>query len=168
MDIHALYNGSHQRTCSTVGWGWRIHRLHLCRRVRPPTTSVLNTVLNNLIVKFQESWSFGERGVLLHCHHSQVLFSLEWWHLIGVKSMDQIKLNCVLKLNWIAWNSTDFWHRNCVLMLNWIVWNRTVFDIESVYVCKQETNLILNWIVWNRTVYMYKNGFSINNSSHLY
>ena len=24
---------------------------------------------------------------------------------------------------------------NCVLMLNWIAWNKTVFDIETVYLC---------------------------------
>ena len=38
--------------CS-VGWGCRIHRLLLCRGVRPPPTSVLDMTLNNLMVKFQ-------------------------------------------------------------------------------------------------------------------
>ena len=42
---------------------------------------------------------------------------------------------------------------NCVIMLNWIAWNKTVFDIDTV--------LMLNWIVWNRTVCIYKNGFGI-------
>ena len=61
-----------------------------------------------------------------------------------VLSMNQIELNCVLKLNWIAGNRT-FDILNCVLMLNWIVWNGTVFGIETV--------LALNWIVWNGTVW---------------
>ena len=55
-----------------VGWGCRIHRLHLCRGVRFPPTSVLHMTLNNLMVRFQWCWSFGERGVPLHCHRSQV------------------------------------------------------------------------------------------------
>ena len=52
-----------------VGWGCRIHRLLLCRGV---TTSVLNMILNNLMVRFQQCWSFAECGVPLHCHCSQV------------------------------------------------------------------------------------------------
>ena len=42
-----------------VGWSCRIHRLFLCRGVRAPTTSVLNMTLNNLMERFQQSWSFG-------------------------------------------------------------------------------------------------------------
>ena len=33
------------------GWGCRIHRLHLCRGVRLPPTSVLDMTLNNVMVK---------------------------------------------------------------------------------------------------------------------
>ena len=36
-----------------VGWGYRIHRLHLSRRVRIPPTSVLDMTLNNLRVRLQ-------------------------------------------------------------------------------------------------------------------
>ena len=36
-----------------VGWGCRIHRLHLCRVVKPPPMSVLYMILNNLMVRFQ-------------------------------------------------------------------------------------------------------------------
>ena len=62
-----------------VGWGCRIHRLLLCRGVRPPPpTSVLDMTLNNLMVRFQQCWSFGECRVPLHCHHSQVHSGLEW------------------------------------------------------------------------------------------
>ena len=39
-----------------VGWGRRIHRLDM--------------TLNNLMVRFQQCWSFGECGVPLHCHCS--------------------------------------------------------------------------------------------------
>ena len=46
-------------------------------------------------------------------------------------------------LNRMAWNRNVFdklyLHLNCVLMLNWIAWNGTVFDIETL--------LTLNWIV---------------------
>ena len=72
-------------------------------------------------------------------------------------SMGQIEQNCVLILNWIAWNRTvlkfilrTYVKLNCLkwngfCMLNWIVWNRTVVT---------KTILILNWIVWNRTVWL--------------
>ena len=55
-----------------VSWGCRIHWLHLGWGVRPPLTSVLDMTLNNLMVRFQQCWSFGECGVPLHCHCSQV------------------------------------------------------------------------------------------------
>ena len=61
-----------------VGWDCRIHRLLLCRGVTPPPTSVLDMTLNNLMVRFQQCWSFGECGVPLHCHCSQVHSGSEW------------------------------------------------------------------------------------------
>ena len=62
-----------------VGWGCRIHRLHLCRGVRPPPpTSVLDMTVNHLMVRFQQCRSFGECGVPLHCHRSQVHSGPEW------------------------------------------------------------------------------------------
>ena len=61
-----------------VSWGCRIHWLQLCRGVRPPPTSVLDMTLNNLMVRFQQCWSFGECRVPLHCHRSQVHSGLEW------------------------------------------------------------------------------------------
>ena len=39
----------------------------------------------------------------------------------------------------------------CVLMLNWIVWNRTVLTFNCMWT---KTILILNWIVWNGTVWL--------------
>ena len=61
-----------------VSWGCRIHWLHLCRGVRPPLTSILDRTLNNLMVRFQQCWSFGEWGVPLHCHRSQIHSGPEW------------------------------------------------------------------------------------------
>ena len=98
-----------------VGWGCRIHWLHFCRGVRHPhLTSVLDMTLNNLMVRFQQCWSFGECGVPLHCH----------WHTYA-------KMNCLIKLNSFKIEMfltiKLYLHLNCMLMLNWIIWNRTVF-----------------------------------------
>ena len=62
---------------SPVGSGCRIHRLHPCRRVRPPPMGVLDMTLNNLMVRFQQWGSFRECGAPLHCHLSQVHSGLE-------------------------------------------------------------------------------------------
>ena len=40
--------------------------------------SFLDMTLNNLMVRFQQCWSFGECGVSLHCHCSQVHYGPEW------------------------------------------------------------------------------------------
>ena len=62
-----------------VSWSCRIHRLLLCRGVRPPPPkSVLDMALDNLMVRFQQCWCFGECGVPLHCHRSQVHSRPEW------------------------------------------------------------------------------------------
>ena len=59
-----------------VGWGCRMHRLNLCRGMRP-SPSVLDMIINDLMMRFQWCWSFAE------CHHSQVHSDPKWWHLIG-------------------------------------------------------------------------------------
>ena len=52
-----------------VSWGYRIHWLHLCKGVRPPPKRVSwYMTLNNLMVRLQQCWSFGECRVPLHCH----------------------------------------------------------------------------------------------------
>ena len=53
-----------------VGWGVEYIDCTSAEGVRPPATSVLDKTLNNLMVRFQQCWSFGEYGVLLYCHHS--------------------------------------------------------------------------------------------------
>ena len=40
------------KDCYPVGWGCRIHRLHLCRGLRSPPTSFLDMTLNYLMVRF--------------------------------------------------------------------------------------------------------------------
>ena len=69
----------HRSTCSVspVGWGYRIHWLHLCRGVSLPLPmSVLDLALNNLIGFSPGTW--GECEVPLHCHCSQVHSDPEW------------------------------------------------------------------------------------------
>ena len=88
----------------------------------PHPTSVLDMTLNNLMVRFQWCWSFGEYGVPLHCHSSQVHI---WPWVVApdrALSMSQIELNFVLMINWIIWIRTIwlnwihcFWQLNCVL-----------------------------------------------------
>ena len=56
----------------------RILRLHICWGVRLLPISVLNMTLNNLMVRFQLCWSFGECRVSLYCHCFQVHSGLEW------------------------------------------------------------------------------------------
>ena len=69
---------SSQYSHCPVGWGCRIHWLHLCRGGKTTPTSVLDMTLNNLMVRFQQCWSFGECGGPLHCHRSQVHSGPEW------------------------------------------------------------------------------------------
>ena len=61
-----------------VGWSCRLHRLHLYRVVSPHPMGILDMTLNNLMVRFQQCWSFGECGAPLYCHHSQVHSGPEW------------------------------------------------------------------------------------------
>ena len=67
-----------------VCWGCRIHRLHLCRGVRPPPTSVLDKTLD-MTLELRTSWT--------------ELLEIE---LFG-------RLKCVLMLNWIIWKKI-IWH----------------------------------------------------------
>ena len=51
--------------------GYKIHGLLLSRRVKPPN-ECHGYDTNNLMVRFQYCWSFGESRVPLHCHRSLV------------------------------------------------------------------------------------------------
>ena len=44
----------------------------------PPPINVLDMTLNYLMVRFHQCWSFGECGVPLHYHCTQVHSGLEW------------------------------------------------------------------------------------------
>ena len=72
----------------------------------PAPTSFLHITLNNLMVRFQSCWSFGECGVALHYHRFHAHSSPERKHLIRILSIVQIEQNCVLMLNLILWNRT--------------------------------------------------------------
>ena len=59
-------------------WGCRIHRLYRCRGVRHPPNDCPDMTLNNLMVRSQWCWGFGECGLPLHCHCSKVHSGPEW------------------------------------------------------------------------------------------
>ena len=89
-----------------VGWGYGIHRLLLCRRVRP---------LPNECPRYDTKQSYGEAPVMLELWGMRCTTSLPsppsllWSELIArdrVLSMGQIELKGVLMLYWIAWNGT--------------------------------------------------------------
>ena len=137
------------------GWGCKIHRQHLCKGGRLPKR----------VPGYDTKQSDGDASVMLVLWGMQSTSSLP---SVAVPlepgmvapdralSMSQIELNCVLTLNWVAWNKTALTIKlrtytklnclkwNCFCMPNEIVWNRTVLGTETV--------LKLNWIVWNRTV----------------
>ena len=120
------------------GWSHRIHQLLLCRGVRPHPYNECpwyDTKQSNCVVPvILELW-----GMLSTPSLPSLPGPLWPWVVAPdrVLSMGQIELNCVLMLNWIAWNRTVFCHWNCELMLH----------LSG----------------WNRIVYMYKNGFDFDN-----
>ena len=88
---------------SPVNKGFRIHQLHLCRCIRPPpTTSILDMTLNNLIGRLQ-SWSTPSLPLLLGPLWSRVVApdkvpsmgQIELFdHLTVYKQMTDVKWNC--------------------------------------------------------------------------
>ena len=129
----------------TVSWGRRIHRLHLCRGVKPPSIQWVSW--------YDTKQSDGEVPVMMELWRrwSTPLFpsfpgSL-WPTVVApdrVLSMGWIDLNCVLMLDWIAWNRTVLTLKlytyarlnclkwSCFCMINWIAWNRTVLKFNCV------------------------------------
>ena len=98
-----------------VGWGWRIHRLHLCKEVKKTPTSVLNMTLNDLIVpEMLELWGMWNDPSL------PSLPGPLWYGVVAPDrglSIGRIEVKCVLILNWIAWKKL-FRYVNCVILLN--------------------------------------------------
>ena len=108
-----------------LGWGLRIHRLHLCRGVRLP----------NKYPGYDTKQSDSEAPVMLELWGMQSTPSLLllpgplWPRVVAPDKVlsNQIELNCVITLDWIVWNQM-FLHltvytQKTVLILNWIVWN---------------------------------------------
>ena len=82
-----------------VGWGWRIYWLLLCRGVPPPSECP----------GYYTKQSEGEAPVILELWGMPLLPSQLWPRVVAldrVLSMGQIKLNCILMLNWIVRNRT--------------------------------------------------------------
>ena len=110
-----------------VGWGCRIHHLLYCRGVRHLPTSDTKKYDGEVPV-ILKLWGMRSTPSL------PLLLGLLWPGVVAPDrglSMRQIELNCVLMLNWIAWNRTVF-DIETVLTLNWIVWNRTVLTFNCV------------------------------------
>ena len=138
--MHLAWRFSHQSHTSIssqpndgncpVGWDSRIHQLLLCKGVGHPSKecSGYDTKQPNGEVSVMlELWRMRSNSASL------LLPGPLWFGVVApdrVLSMCQIKLNCVLMLNWIIWNGTVFWHWNCIFMQNWIVWNRTVLTFK--------------------------------------
>ena len=97
-----------------VGWGCRIHRLLLCRGVRPPT---------NECPGYDTKQSDGEVPAILELWGMQsipLLRSLPGPLWPGVAAPDKGPIYGLNRTKrWLAF--TVFIHLNCVFMLNWIV-----------------------------------------------
>ena len=77
--FHCHYSQVHSDpNCCPVSWGCSIHWLLLCRGVRAPLNECPVMILNNLMVRFQLCWSFGQCGVPLHCHYSLAQSGNTW------------------------------------------------------------------------------------------
>ena len=102
-----LYGIKYSYLICLVGWVWRIHRIYLSRGERPFLTSVLDMTLKNSMVPVMlKLWG------LLSTPSLPLLPAPLWPGVVApdiVQSMSQIKLNCVLMLNWIAWNRSIFY-----------------------------------------------------------
>ena len=112
-----------------ISWGCRIHWY-------PHSMSVLDMILNNLMVRFQWCWIFGKCRVPLYCHCSQVHSGPGVVASDRALSMGLNRTNGILMLNWIVW-------------LNWIAWNRNVFDNQTVLTFKLHAYAKLNYLKWN-------------------
>ena len=99
-------------TCS-VGWGCRIHRLHLWRGVRSTRSECpgYDTKLSDgWAPVMQEFWGMQSTPSL------PFLPGRLWPGVVAsdsALSMSQIELNCVLILNWITWNRSVLTRRQC-------------------------------------------------------
>ena len=127
-----LYFSSYPIQFCPVVCGCRIHQLLLCRDVRPPTNEWPG--YDGEFQMLLELWRLWSTPSL------PSLSSPFWSGMVAPNralSIGLIELICVLILNWIVWNRTDF-DSETVLTLKWIIWIRTVW---------------INWIAWNRDIF---------------
>ena len=93
-----------------VGWGCRIHRLHLC--TAPPNECTDSKQSDGEVPVMLGRWE-------MRSNPSLPLLPGPLWHRMVAPertlSMVEIELNCILMLNWIVWIRT--------VWLNWIAWN---------------------------------------------
>ena len=152
VPLHLYYTRNHS---FSVCWGCRIHRLLLCRGVRPLHKECRD---GEISIKL-ELWGMQSTPSLLS------LPGPLWPGMVAynrVLSMGQIELNCIQMLKWTTWNRTflkfgqltcaglNCLKSKCLCMLNLIVWNRTFLTLK---LCTY-----LNWIVWNRTALIFNCG----------
>ena len=112
---------------------WRAILLSRLRLKNTPSVSLQKgKTLSNKCPGYNTKQSDGEVPIMLELWGMQsipLLPSLPfplWLRVVAtdrVLSMRILEVNCVLMLNWIAWNKTIF---DIVLKLNWNVWKRIV------------------------------------------
>ena len=111
-----------------VGWGCRIHRLHLCRGVRSPTP--------NECPGYDTKKSDGEISVMLELRDMRstpILPSLPgalWPWVVAHDKGTIYGLNIT----------------NGTLMLNWLDWNKNVLDNETPLILKLFVDAKLNYL----------------------
>ena len=107
-------NKFYSTNATSPGWGCRIHRLHLCRKVRPPQR----------VSWYDIKQSDGEVPAVLELWGMRSIPSLLslpgplWPGVVAPDKGPIYGLNrtkSILMLNWIVW-------------VNWIGWNKNVFD----------------------------------------
>ena len=123
VKLFQVFLSNHKNLCS-VGLGCRI--LLLYRGVRPPPPTyecpVYDTQqFDSEVSVILELWGMRSTSSLPSLQGPLWLEVLTPYRVL---SMGQIELNRTLMQNWID-EIELFWHLNCVLTLNWIVWNRT-------------------------------------------
>ena len=116
----------------------------------------------NLMVRFQLCWSFGECGVHLHCHGSQVYCGSEWFAPDRVLSVGRIKLNNIFMLNRTARNRTVLILTVCkkktifFTKLNRLKFNSVLNDVKGLIRCKtKQTNKRLLNPQIKKTIYLF-------------
>ena len=122
--IYTIYSSIYTMYSCPVGWGCRIHWLHLWRRVRPHPTSVLI---------YDTKQSDGEAPIM------PSLPGPLWPGVVApdsVLSIGWIELSLVHMLNWIVWIRT--------VWLNWIAWKKCFWQLNCVLTFKVSMYVKLN------------------------